>query len=392
MATVYRAEHRILGRPVAIKVLPPDLARDEQLMERFRREATLQANLRHPNIVAVHDFIVQDDTYAFVMEYAEGRTLEEVLGAVGGPIPFPRCLSLFLPVLKALGFAHAQGIVHRDVKPSNIVIARVGGEEVVKVVDFGIARVLSRAQSSTTEGRAGTLRYMSPEQCRGARSIDHRVDIYGLGVTLYEMTTGRVPFEYDSEFEMMRAHIEQQPPPPSTFFPAIDPELDRVILTAIAKDPNERFPAIRQFREALEAVPCRVDEAFAAGVFDISAFVAGAPMEADTRQRARRNAASKQELRKQLEAELNERLEQEWAALKDRRKQDLRAQLEIELIRSGVRGADTRERMAANEAKQREIRERLEQEVNARLELEREELKRRRKRELREALERELDE
>jgi serine/threonine protein kinase len=155
-------------------------------------------------------------------------------------------------VLDALGFAHARGIVHRDIKPSNIMVAVAGGHEVIKVMDFGIAKALGGVQRTATGAHMGTLHYMSPEQCKGADAVDHRTDIYSLGVTLYEMATGRIPFDTGSEYEMMTAHIQHAPPPPRQVHSGISPNLEAVILRAMAKDPAARFQNAAEFREALE--------------------------------------------------------------------------------------------------------------------------------------------
>ena len=261
MGTVYRASHSRLGHEVAIKVLAPNLARDPELIERFEQEAQLQANLKHPGIVAVHDFISDGDLCAFVMEYVEGRTLEEFVFNESGPVPLQRCVKIFTPLLEAMAFAHERGIVHRDIKPSNIMLATLGPSEVVKVMDFGIAKALGGAKRTAAGTRLGTIYYMSPEQCRGLGSIDHRADIYSLGVTLYEMATGKVPFDYESEYDLMTAHQQQEPPPPSSIYPAITPQLEAIIARAMAKDRDSRFQSALEFQQALESA------AIAAGAY-----------------------------------------------------------------------------------------------------------------------------
>ena len=254
MGTVFRARHQRLGHDVAIKVLGSNLARDHELIGRFEQEARLQANLQHPNIVAVYDFIVQGNLCAFVMEFVNGRTLEDVIQLETGPIPLARCLEIFRPVLGALEHAHQRGIVHRDIKPSNIMVTEVGDELVVKVTDFGIAKALGSARRTATGTKMGTLHYMSPEQCRGAKDIDHRADIYSLGATLYEMASAQVPFDIESEYELMTAHIKEQPRRPSELYPGVSPAFESVILQAMSKDRTERYQSADELRAALDGL------------------------------------------------------------------------------------------------------------------------------------------
>ena len=251
MGSVYEAHHERLGQPVAIKVLAPNLAQDPELISRFEQEARVQANLRHSGIVSVTDFIVDGGLCAFVMELVEGKTLADVIREHGGPLTPERCKELLVPVLDALEFAHERGIVHRDIKPSNIMVASEGGGEVVKVMDFGIAKAMGGARRTATGAMMGTLHYMSPEQCEGAKNVDARSDLYSIGVTLYEMATGRVPFDLDSEYKMMTAHIQNEPPPPSQLHPGISQTLEKVILKALTKSRDDRFQSAGELKSAL---------------------------------------------------------------------------------------------------------------------------------------------
>ncbi|MFH0901687.1 MAG: protein kinase [Pseudomonadota bacterium] len=252
--SIFRGEHERLGKPVAIKVLAPNLACDPELMARFEQEARLQANLRHPNVVGVSDFICEAGTYAFVMDLVEGRTLERLLLEAGGPMSFQRCLEVFIPILEALSYAHERGIIHRDIKPSNILIATVGNKETVKVSDFGIAKALGSRRRTATGATMGTLHYMSPEQCRCEKDIDQRSDVYSLGVMLFEMATGQLPFDYESGYEMMTAHLKHVPPRPSALNRAVSPSFEAAILRALAKDRNERYQSAAEFKDTLEAL------------------------------------------------------------------------------------------------------------------------------------------
>ena len=254
MGMVFLARHRRLEHSVALKVLAPILSRSKSLVGRFEQEARVQANLQHPNIVRVHDFIRQDEICAMVMEYVPGQTLEQLIHNHTGPMTEQRIEAVMLPVLDALGHAHELGIVHRDIKPSNIMLSEEGGKEVPKVMDFGIAKLLTDGggMETATGSKLGTLSYMSPEQCTSSRGVDARSDIYSLGATLFEMATGKVPFDGQSEFEVMKAHMEQAPPSPQSIYPGVTDKLQQAILTALKKDPASRYQSAEQFKEALQ--------------------------------------------------------------------------------------------------------------------------------------------
>ena len=248
MADVYLAEDQELGRNVALKLLNERHAADEQFVERFRREAQSAAGLNHPNIVSIFDRGYAEGTYYIAMEYLEGRTLKELL-VRNGPTPIPVSIEYARQILGALAFAHRNGIVHRDIKPHNIV---VGSDGRLKVTDFGIAR--SGASQMTEAGSiVGTAQYLSPEQARGA-SVDPRSDLYSLGIVLYEMLTGHVPFTGDTPVEIAMKHLSLAPEPPSALRPEVPHNLDAVVMRALAKDPDQRYASAEEMDAELARV------------------------------------------------------------------------------------------------------------------------------------------
>ncbi len=250
MAKVYRGQDTVLGRTVAIKILAPQFADDQDFVHRFRREAQAAARISNQNLVSVFDTGSDDGVHFIVMEYVEGRTLADLI-AGGGRIMPDRAIEIGIDVCHALEAAHAQGVIHRDIKPGNIMLDENGR---VKVTDFGIARVTSTADTiAQTAAVLGTASYLSPEQAQG-QPVDGRSDLYSLGCVLFEMVTGRAPFLGDSPVAVASKHVLEQPTPPSRLNPDVSPDLDAVILRALAKNPANRYQTAEEFREDLERV------------------------------------------------------------------------------------------------------------------------------------------
>src|SRR5262245_22626432 len=246
MANVYLAEDEDLGRRVAIKILNERYANDDLFIERFRREAKSAAALSHPNIVSVYDRGEAEGTYYIAMEVIEGRSLKELI-MTRGPLPIGQALAYTHEILEALRFAHRHGIIHRDIKPHNILIG-----ERLKVTDFGIARA-GASQMTEAGSIMGTAQYLSPEQARGA-PVTASSDLYSVGIVLYEMLTGKVPFTGDSAIEIAMKHLNDAPKPPSKIRPEIPEDLDQVVLRALAKNPEDRYQTAEEFSEDLHRV------------------------------------------------------------------------------------------------------------------------------------------
>jgi eukaryotic-like serine/threonine-protein kinase len=265
MADVYLADDTHLGREVALKILHRRFAQDQEFVERFRREAASAAGLQHPNVVAVFDRGGHDGTYYIAMEHLRGRTLKDVLAAEA-PLPQEQAIDYAVQILHAAGFAHRRGVIHRDFKPHNVIVDEEGN---AKVTDFGIAR---RGASEMTETGSimGTAQYLSPEQAQG-HAVTASSDLYSIGVMLYEMLTGRLPFEGDSAVSVALKHLSEPPPPPSQLRPDLNPALETVVLGALTKDPAQRWQSAEDFAAALEAARAQV-EAGANGGQDTAAF------------------------------------------------------------------------------------------------------------------------
>jgi eukaryotic-like serine/threonine-protein kinase len=252
---VHAAFDTVLEREVAIKSLRPELLNDKNFADRFRSEATSLAKLSHPNITTLYNLLSEGGNLYLIMECVRGETLEDLLKKRGGGLGVRESLAITAQIADGLGYAHSKGIVHRDIKPANVMITAAG---MVKIMDFGIARVRG-SQRLTREGSAlGTLAYMSPEQVRGEEA-DGRSDLYSLAIMLYEMLSGAVPFEADTEYELMQAHIKKRAPRLSSRLPTIDSRIDAAMARGLAKNPDQRFASAREFSDTLGATALRTD-------------------------------------------------------------------------------------------------------------------------------------
>jgi len=255
MAIIYKGRDTLLNRFVTVKMLRPDFTGDEDFVRRFRREAQAVASLSHPNIVNIYDVGSQNDLHYLVMEYVEGDNLKNLIRSKG-TLPLGEAVQLARQVLAALDHAHENHIVHRDVKPHNILIT-TGGR--AKLTDFGIAGGATAATVTQSDTIVGSVHYLSPEQARG-EAAGPSSDIYSLGVVLYEMVTGAVPYQGDSPISVALKHIQEDPAPPSSINPAIPPELERVIRRAMAKNPEDRYKTAGQMEMALVGADYGGDE------------------------------------------------------------------------------------------------------------------------------------
>src|SRR5215469_15243819 len=253
MAEVYRARDIRLDRIVAIKTLRADLAQDQIFQARFRREAQSAASLNHPSIVAVYD--TGEDTSTgvpvpyIVMEFVDGRTVRDLMNE-GHRLTPERSLEIISGVLRALEYSHQAGIVHRDIKPGNVMVNRNGD---IKVMDFGIARAMNDAQATMTQTAQviGTAQYLSPEQARGER-VDARSDLYSTGCLMYELLTGRPPFTGDSPVAIAYQHVRENPVPPSRIDPSLPSWADSIVLKAMAKSPSDRYQSAAEMNADIQ--------------------------------------------------------------------------------------------------------------------------------------------
>ena len=260
MAEVYLAEHQLLKRPCAVKLIRPGVVTDPRALERFEREFRLTAGLSHPNTVEVYDYgRAEDGTYYYVMEHLKGLSLAELVNRHGPLLP-GRVVYLLRQVCGALRKAHAAGLIHRDIKPSNIFAAHRGGlGDVAKLLDFGMVLPTAILGEATLTGEGqilGTPHYMSPEQAKGGHELDERSDIYSLGAVAYYLLTGRPPFQADGRTAVLIAHARDPVEPPSRVRPGIPEDLERVVLRCLAKPPDQRFPDAEALEQALGACAC----------------------------------------------------------------------------------------------------------------------------------------
>jgi len=247
MGVVFKAVDITLDRVVALKVLNPEVAEMPELVQRFRSEARVQAGLSHPNLTTLFALLVWEGRPVMVMEFIEGETFQSMIER-RGPIPANVTIPMFRQALMGVGAAHHRGIIHRDIKPANIMLNHDG---LVKVMDFGIAKVLGVSGATRTNMQMGTSWYMSPEQIM-TNSVDARSDIYSLGVTLYEMLAGQLPLQGNSDYEVQMAHLERAPDPPTIYYPHIPPHIVAATMKALNKRPDQRFSSVEEFIGALD--------------------------------------------------------------------------------------------------------------------------------------------
>jgi serine/threonine protein kinase len=250
MSVVYKARHRITEQEVALKLLPPELAAHSQVKSRFLEEAKALAQLDHPNIVHLYNFGQENGAFVLAMQFVAGETWERMI-MTRGRQDWPIAVRICIDVLRALEYAHGRGIIHRDMKPSNVLVRASDGN--ATVMDFGIAKMTTSTRLTATGQTMGTVRYMSPEQVRG-QEVDLRTDLYSLGATLYEALVGDTPFDGNTHFEIMTKHLHEPPRPPSVLGVELPPQLETILLRTLQKKVEDRFQSAREMRKALEEV------------------------------------------------------------------------------------------------------------------------------------------
>ncbi len=253
MGSIYLGQHKYLNRQVAIKDLNPLLRNKPEIIERFRNEAQILSQLNHPNIVTLYDYVENELGYYIIMEYIEGETLAEYIETTTGPIPERRAVSIFLKILDAVKYAHDRNILHRDIKPSNFIITP---DNNVKILDFGIAKSIDgKSKNLTKTGiKVGTTMFMSPQQVKG-QVLDRRSDIYSLGVTLFQMVTGQLPYdETNTEYDLYNLIVNDPFPDPKEFYVGVSKEMVKIIQKATAKRPLERYQGCDEFSKALLSI------------------------------------------------------------------------------------------------------------------------------------------
>ena len=250
MGDVYLAEHELIHRKVAIKVLHKHLVSNREFIKRFRREAKLLASLDHHNIVRLNEYFENDGEFFLIMEYVDGIELDQYINTISGPIVEPELIPLFKQMLDAIGYAHKKGLVHRDIKPANILISKDGK---VKVLDFGIAKLKTDDQGLTNAGvQVGTIAYMSPEQVR-AEEVDFQSDIYSLGVTLYQMAVGKAPYLNSKVFDTQLKIVKDPFPRAQEIYPGVSDKLENIIQKATQKDKKDRYQSCEEFKKDFES-------------------------------------------------------------------------------------------------------------------------------------------
>jgi serine/threonine protein kinase len=251
MGKVYQVRNRISGRVEAMKILLPDLSAAHELADRFLREIRISGSLDHPNIAALRTAQRIDNQIIMIMEFVEGSTLDALIKQ--SKIPVAKGMDYINQALTALKYAHSHGVVHRDIKPGNMMLTPSG---MLKLMDFGIAKMATDPRLTKIGLLVGSVYYMSPEQIEG-KDLDGRSDLYSLGITLYEIVTGKRPFDGDSEYQIMAAHLKENPPPPLDLDPSLPSDLNDIIMLAMAKDPAQRFQTAEAFQNALSAVSAK---------------------------------------------------------------------------------------------------------------------------------------